>query len=85
MFYNSQFNGFETVDTRRCGENTGDLSTDGKTIRGSRGEAGGQSPVYVVSACANEAGMVMEQLRADKEANEIKEFWLAKDTLPEYN
>lgn len=54
------------------GKIQGIVSIDGKTIRGSREEAGGQSPVHVVSAWANEAGLVVGQLRVDEKTNEIK-------------
>ena len=55
-----------------AGRIQGVVAIDGKTIRQSREEAGSQRPVHVVSAWANEASLVLGQLRVDEKTNEIK-------------
>ena len=55
-----------------AGRIQGVAAIDGKTIRQSREEAGSQRPVHVVSAWANEASLVLGQLRVDEKTNEIK-------------
>ncbi len=54
------------------GKIQGVVAIDGKTVRRSREEASGLRPIHVVSAWANEAGMVLGQLRVDEKTNEIK-------------
>lgn len=50
----------------------GVVSIDGKTMRGSREDAGGLRPVHVVSAWSSENGLSLGQLRVDEKTNEIK-------------
>lgn len=59
----------------------GVVAIDGKTIRRSREEASGQRPVHVVSAWAEEAGLVLGQLRVDEKTNEIKAIPELLETL----
>lgn len=55
-----------------AGTVSGVVAIDGKTLRRSREEAGGQRPIHVVSAWACENALVLGQLRVDEETNEIK-------------
>jgi predicted transposase YbfD/YdcC len=45
------------------------IAIDGKTVRGSASEAG--KAIHLVSACANELGLVLGQVKTDEKSNEI--------------
>lgn len=55
-----------------AGTVSGVVAIDGKTVRRSRDDAGGQRPIHVVSAWACENALVLGQLRVDEKTNEIK-------------
>jgi len=47
----------------------GVVAIDGKTVRRSHEEVGGLRPIHVVSAWAEETGLVLGQLRVDEKTN----------------
>jgi len=54
------------------GKIQGVIAIDGKTVWRSRKEASGLRPIHVVNAWANEANLVLGQLRVDEKTNEMK-------------
>ena len=54
-----------------AGRVRGVIAIDGKTVRGSKKEAGGKDALHLVSAYAHEAGLVLAQRAVDGKSNEI--------------
>jgi|APSaa5957512535_1039671.scaffolds.fasta_scaffold37366_1 predicted transposase YbfD/YdcC len=50
---------------------SGVVAIDGKTLRGSKHDAGGKDALHIVSAYAHEAGLVIGQRAVDTKSNEI--------------
>ena len=55
-----------------AGTISGVVAIDGKTVRRSKDHAAGKRPIHVVSAWANEASLVLGQLKVEEKTNEIK-------------
>lgn len=49
----------------------GVVAVDGKTVRGSKQDAGGKGALHLVSAYAHEAGLILAQRAVDGKSNEI--------------
>lgn len=67
-FENCFMNWITTVENVTQGQV---VAVDGKTNRGSRDKATGQSPIHVVSAWASRNRITLGQLKTDEKSNEI--------------
>lgn len=62
---------FAAWSAELAGRVRGVVAIDGKTVRGSKQDAGGKGALHLVSAYAHEAGLMLAQRAVDSKSNEI--------------
>lgn len=60
-----------SLQAKACGQNSGVVAIDGKTLRGSKRDKSGAGALHVVSAYAHEAGLVLAARAVESKGNEI--------------